>query len=162
MSVREDKQDATNDAQLATNEAQLVTNEEAVRRLIKLEQPPRLTLKEWGLIVLLFFISVVGVHQYDTVSANDAATAAATVVYKSQLKACHDTNPTRAAQHRYFATIALGRSTSAKHADAGRPTQKAVDQQIARVAYATAKAYTDRPGARSDGSLECRKTTVRP
>jgi hypothetical protein len=121
-----------------------------------------MTLRDWVSVVVLVLVAVIATHTYDQVTANEAAKTAATVVYTNGFKACLGANPTRAAQHRYFVTIAIGRTTSAKTADFGRPNQKAVDKQIARVAYATAKTYTDRFGARADGTLDCRVTTVHP
>lgn len=121
-----------------------------------------MTLRDWIALIVVLGVFLIGVHEYDQEGAKDAAKAAATIVYENGLVACRGANPTRAAQYRYFVTIAVGRTTSAKTADFGRPNQKAVDKQIARSAYNTAKTYTDRFGARPDGTLNCRMTTVHP
>ena len=131
-------------------------------RIAKLESPPRLTLREWAAIVLLFFFSVVGVHAYDAQGAHSAAKSSAGVVYTTQLAQCKAANPTRAIQRQYFATVALGRATSAQHEDAGKPIQHKVDHEIATVAHAVAETYINRTGARPNGSLYCAKVTKRP
>jgi hypothetical protein len=118
--------------------------------------------RDWLMIFALFFCGLFGTHVYDDVTAHEAAKTAAGVVYQTQLKACQDTNPVRGQQRLYFATVAKGRATSAQHEDAGNPIQRAVDNSIAVVAHDTSETYIARFGARPDGKLNCRITTVRP
>lgn len=130
-----------------------------------------MTLRDWFAIILVLVVGLIGVHQYDAQQASDAATTAATavrvaahkaatVVYHNGLINCEGGNPTRKAQHEYFVSIAVGRSAEAKADD--RPQAKLVDQGIARVAYHTAKTYTNRFGARPDGTLICSETVQHP
>lgn len=127
--------------------------------------------RDWLAIIVVWAVGLFGVHQYDAKQASDAATTAATavrvaahkaatVVYKNGLLNCEGGNPTRKAQHAYFVSIAVGRSAEAKADD--RPQAKAVDQGIARVAYHTARTYTNRFGARPDGTLICSQTVTHP